>query len=111
MARYPQRLEEKFAWMRERMRQRESRESARLSKAAHKRHERLRAERPAHLEMYRLKEVAEMLGVSTRTVGRWFRGRAIAVGNPASKGRRARNVVLISRRTLEEWLKERQLTR
>jgi excisionase family DNA binding protein len=50
--------------------------------------------------MYRVNEVADMLGVSPDTVLRWFRGRAVA-----GPGRR-RRTMLISRRDLEQWVAE-----
>jgi excisionase family DNA binding protein len=62
------------------------------------RRERLVGDAPAHLQMYRVAEVAEMFGVSPKTVRRWFQGIAISV---EKEGRRT---LLISRQDLEEWI-------
>src|SRR6516162_4434587 len=107
MSRYPpQPLEEKLAWMRERMRTKGAETSIghrSLSPARHRRHQRQVAEIPAHLRMYRVGEVAEMFGVSPQTVRRWFEGRAVVVGEiKTTKSRRRKRVLLISQRDLEE---------
>jgi hypothetical protein len=115
----PERREEKFALMRARMEQlREIHERAAnglpaapasrpMSESTYRRRERLKAEGfPAHLEMYRVNEVAQMLGVNPRTVVRWFGDRAVVVGMPKKTGSRRRQTLLISRRDLEEWIEE-----
>jgi len=56
---------------------------------------------PAHLEMYRINEVAQMLGVSRRSVIRWFRD--VAVKPP---GTQRKGTLLISRAVLEDWIRE-----
>jgi hypothetical protein len=108
----PERREQLFALMRARMEQR--REIAQgapptrpMSQATYRRRERLKAEGiPAHLEMYRVNEVAEMLGINPRTVLRWFGDRAVVAGKSKVQGRRRRQTLLISRRDLEEWVEE-----
>lgn len=97
MARYPaQPLEEKLAWMRERQRERRAAEEAErirpVSPRASERRSRLDAAPP--VKMYRLKEVADMLGVSLASVRRHFAGRWIKFGHS----------VLISQKTIDEVL-------
>jgi hypothetical protein len=106
MSRYPsQPLEEKLAWLRERMRAKaESPESRSLSPAKYRRRKRLAVELPKHLRMFRVVEVAEMLGVSSQTVRRWFKGRVVAVPGPKIKFGRRRFTLLISQQDLEEFI-------
>jgi hypothetical protein len=51
-----------------------------VSPAKYRRQRRQAAETPAHLRMFRVNDVAEMLGVSPQSVRRWFEGRATVVG-------------------------------
>lgn len=109
MARYPkQPLEEKEAWMRERMQRKAEAEERGvsvlpLSETKFER-EKLIDQSP---HMLRVKEVAAILGVSISTVQRWFRGRAIsATGAPPRPGHRVRRTMLISRHALDKWLKD-----
>jgi excisionase family DNA binding protein len=108
MASYsPEKRQEMFALMRERMRlEREAANGAPppLPTSAYRR-QKAEGGIPAHLEMYRVEEVAEMLGVSRDSVTRWFKDRAVVAGEP-KPGRRPKQTLLISRRDLEEWLEE-----
>ena len=109
MGRYTQeRLTERFEAMRARQAELQAlqAEGAPLRKRPRS-EERIRRETehkaavPPHLDMYRVNEVVRMLGVSRRTVERWFRSRAVLVAAPGAKG-----TLLISRQLLEEWVKE-----
>ena len=129
MPRYPpQPLEQKLAWLRERVRRRAEAEpdervepqgqgdSAKgrgavirrsISPERHRRQQRQAEETPAHLWMFRPKEVAELLGVSPDTVRRQFENRAVIIGQSVStKSRRRKRIFLISLRDLEQWLDE-----
>lgn len=120
MAKYtPERREELFALMR--ARQAERRELAatpaspaqvsprRLpSEATVRRRERLKAAGvPAHLEMYRVKEVAQMLGVSSQSVLNYFGERGVVIAD-RKPGKKLKRTLLISRQVLEQWLAEHQ---
>lgn len=106
----PERREEKFALMRARQ---QFLEEARQKGAALRapsadtlrRREKVKLI-PAHLDMYRVKEVAQMLGVSGKTVQRWFWDRAVKVHGPGGQHRR-KVTLLISRAVLEDWMRER----
>jgi hypothetical protein len=108
-------LEEKYRWMRERQRIKHAIAAGReaparaLTPPAQRRREQ-RKELPAHLEMYRVREVAEMLGVSTQSVLRWFADSAVVVRPSASGPRRPKRVMLISRAVLEAWMREHATT-
>lgn len=104
-----ERREEKFARMRERMlviqQAREKGVTPRMpSPQAQKRKEKL-SNLPAHLEMFRVPEVAYMLGVSSQSVHRWFADRAIKVLGPGGQ-RHRKTTLLISRAVLEDWMRE-----
>ena len=111
-----ERREELFALMRARMQQRReiaqgAPSSRPMSQATYRRRERLKAEGiPAHLEMYRINEVAQMLGINPRTVVRWFGDRVVVAGKTVP-GRRRRQTLLISRRDLEQWVAEHRPAR
>jgi phage terminase Nu1 subunit (DNA packaging protein) len=51
-------------------------------------------------QMLRVKQVAELLGVSTKTVQVWFRKRAVVVQGPHKA------TMLIPRRVLDDWIRE-----
>jgi len=113
MARYPaQSLEEKLAWMRERMRRKsaaEPRPVRRAISSARYRSEQSRAAEtaPAHLRMYRVAEVAELLRLSPDSVRRLFEGRVAVWGETkTTKSRRRKRIFLISQRDIEEKLEE-----
>jgi hypothetical protein len=114
MARYPgQPLEEKLDWMRERMKAKAAREAEgavvqrSVSPARYRRGQLLKSEMPAHLRMFRVAEVAEMLGVSPAIVRREFEDRATIIGqSETTPSRRRHRILLISQRDLEEWLEE-----
>jgi len=55
--------------------------------------------------MYRVGEVAEILGVSRWTLHKWFRNKAVTVGTP-KPGMPLRQTMLIPRAVLEEWIEE-----
>lgn len=102
--------EKRFALMRERMRLAEEVRAGApperpLTPERYERRERLKSI-PAHLEFYRVDEVSKMLGVSKRSVTRWFQDRALHVG-PGRRGPlRPKQTLLISRELLEEWILE-----
>jgi hypothetical protein len=105
------RLEEKLAWMRERMRQKVEKSSQAvqrsLSPARHRRQQRLAVGIPAHLRMFRVSEVAEILGISPQTVRKEFAGRVVVMGQTkTTQSRRRKRILLISQRDLEEWIEE-----
>ena len=98
-------LEEKLAWMRQRQKQKEvqTEEVVRQReprKQSEQRPEPPRLERPGR-KMMRVSEVAEILGVSTKSVQRWFRDRAVLV-RPGLR----RTIMLISEQVLDEWIAE-----
>jgi hypothetical protein len=119
MPRYAkQPLEEKLTWMRERQKEREERAARQgEQEEARRRQERLEqsAERvaraaPGLLErpsrrMLRVHEVAEILRCSSRTVGRWFAGRAVIVRTGPRKTH-----MLISEQILDDWIAEHTAT-
>lgn len=103
----PQPLEEKLTWMRERQRKRQEQEARSPShRGATSRDNpaRLAAAPPAPAlpQMLRVKQVAKALGVSVKTVRRWFRRRAVIVRDPGAR----KSVMLISQRALEDWIHE-----
>jgi hypothetical protein len=114
MARYPaQPLEEKLAWMKERMQGKSAREAKgetvlrAPSPARHRRAQLVQAKIPAHLEMFTVAEVAQMLAVSPSTVRRYFAGKVVMVGRAdTTPSRRRYRKFFISRRDLEQWLEE-----
>lgn len=108
-------LEEKLAWMRERQREREKEEERRRQEEEVK--AKMIAERALELrepngapqqpptvsrrKMMRVDEVAKLLGVSTTTVLRWFRHRAVIV-HPGPR----KTTMLISEQILDDWITE-----
>ena len=109
MSRYPaQPLEEKLAWMRERMKAKvETIPERPLSPVQHRRRQKISSPQ-AHLRMYRVGEVAEMWGVSPQTIARWFRDRARVVDRSSPRAKRQRRVLLISEAELEAFIREHQ---
>lgn len=104
--------EKRFELMRERMRLAEEvsraglpRRGPPLTRERHERRERLKSV-PAHLEFFRVDEVASMLGVSKRSVTRWFQDRAVSFGSERRGPIRPKKTLLISRQLLEQWLLE-----
>jgi excisionase family DNA binding protein len=76
------------------------------SQARQRREQRLAALSGKDLRsMYRVSEVADLLGVSRYTVERWFRDRAVLVGEP-KPGKRLRQVMLIPHAVFDAWLRE-----
>jgi hypothetical protein len=96
-----------------RLRQQQLREAERgaprESQTAYRIRERRKAQGglPPHLEFFRVKEVAEALHVHPTTVSRWFRARAVKAGESAAGPRRRKRTLLISRKMLEDWVRER----
>lgn len=95
MGRYPaEPLESKLAWMR-----------AKQGKKAEREIEPGRfvvplPDPPLLPQMLRVKQVAELLGVSRQTVERWFGHRAVVVQGRSNK------VMLIPRRFLDDWIRD-----
>ena len=104
-------LDERFAWMRARMAERSAHPptSTRPLSPARYRRRQEQAALPAHLRMLRVTEVAELLGVSPKTVRRWFEKRAVVVGQVrTTKSRQRRRTLLISQQDLEQWISEQR---
>lgn len=113
MGRYPATpLEDKLVWMRERQRRRQEQEARPpRSGGADRGHRgttsrdnraRLADAPPALPQMLRVKQVAKALGVSVKTVRRWFRRRAVIVRDPGAR----KSVMLIPQRALDDWIRE-----
>lgn len=109
MGRYPaEALDLKFEWMRAKQRKKQEREARRAERKAALVERKIEPGRVVPLppdppllpKMLRVKQVAEILGVSRQTIERWFEKRAVVVqgGN--------HRMMLIPQRTLDDWIRE-----
>lgn len=100
MGRYPaEPLEDKLAWMRAKQQRKCAPQAAPRGPSAVPAPPR-EAARPEPPQMLRINQVAQLLGVSRRTVYRWFGKRCVVIQGPV------RRVVLIPQRVLDEWVRK-----